>query len=61
MSPKPRIARPWPFLMTPAQHQASAHQLQQMGQPELAQQHENVARMIVQRQVFEESFPAPLS
>jgi hypothetical protein len=37
---------PWPFLMTPAQHRQWAENARRHNRPDLAQQHEQLARAI---------------
>lgn len=49
MSLEPPIIWPWPFLMTPAQHRATANQLRQSGNPQLATQHDSLAKVIAKR------------
>lgn len=38
-----------PFLMTPAQHRERAEEMMEAGRPDLARQHENLARLIDRR------------
>jgi hypothetical protein len=46
---RPKPHDPYPFLMTPEQHRERAEEMLQMGRPDLAQHHENLARLIERR------------